>query len=191
MPLVAFYAAEAAWGLTAGIVTAMACSLGELAWRWFRHRQVDRMVLFSAGLVLVLGGLSLLSDDERFVLYGPVIGDGVFVAVLLVTLLRGQPLLVALARARDPSLADDPVRADFLTGITWRLAINLALHGAVAAWSVDQPREVWLFVSGPLQYVFIGVQVLFELAWGRLVVLPRLEAAEAAGGSPAPTSPED
>ena len=68
LPLVAFYVAESWYGLRAGVAAAMAFSMLELAVSWYRTRKLSRMALFTAALVLVLGGLSLLSNDERFVL---------------------------------------------------------------------------------------------------------------------------
>ena len=48
-----------------------------------------------------------------------------------------------------------------------RLALNFLAHAALTAWSVTQPRETWLIVSGPVQYGMLGAQVAAEVAWAR------------------------
>lgn len=173
-PLVAFTVVEAWWSLTAGVVVAMVFAVGELAWVWLTERRIHRVVLASCLLVLGLGGLSLLSQDERFVLWTPVIGDLLFSAVLAGSFWRGTPLLELAMREQAPDLELDPDEKRFFAGVTWRLALNLLLHAAVTAWSTTQDRPVWLFVSGPLQYVQLGVQLVGEYWWMQRV-LPPLE----------------
>ncbi len=178
-PLLLFYIVEDHYGLKAGLILAMALALLELAWHWLRHRRLEKMVLFSSGLILFLGGLSLLSDDERFMLYTPVIGDLMVSGILALSLLRGRPLLLSLAGQQDPEILSDPIRRAYMGSLTGRLAINLALHAAVTAWSTGESREIWIFVSGPLQYLFLGFQLVGEFLYARLIILPRLEAEEA------------
>lgn len=171
-PLLVFYLVEDQWGTTAALVASMLFTVGDLGFTWWRRRTLDRVALFSGALVLLLGGLSLLSDDERFMLYTPIVSDAVMAAVLLVSIWRGRPLLLTLALAQQPELAGDPVRARFLRGMTARLAVNLVLHAGLTAWAVGESRETWLFVSGPLQYALLGAQFLLEMALGRWTLPP-------------------
>jgi intracellular septation protein A len=166
LPLVAFYVGESLYGLKAGVAAAMGFALLEVGVGYWRTRRIQKMGLFALGLVLVLGGLSLVSDDERFVLWGPVIGDLVFAGVLLGSLLTARSLLeVAWDEARDEAL--DDVMRRFLRGLTVRFALNLVLHAAITAWATTQSRETWLFVSGPVQYGLFGIQIALEavLVW--------------------------
>ncbi len=175
LPLVAFYVAESLYGLKAGVAAAMAFALLDVGVGWWRTRRIQKMGLFAAGLVVVLGGLSLVSDDERFVLWGPVIGDLVFATVLLGSLFASRSLLeVGMAEAQAAQAEDgtepaplDAVMRRFLRGLTVRFALNLVLHAGITAWATTQSREVWLFVSGPVQYGLFGIQIAFEalLVW--------------------------
>lgn len=166
-PLVVFYLAEDQLGTTVALIASMALTAGDLLWTWFRQRRLDKVALGSGALVLVLGGLSLASDDERFMLYSPVAGDALLALVLAVSLWRGRPLLLVLAEQQQPELANDPLRRRFLAGMSARLAVNLALHAAITAWSTGQSRETWLFVSGPLQYLMFGLQLVLEIGYAR------------------------
>lgn len=180
LPLVGFYLIESTYGLTAGIVAGLVLALGEVGWSWWRRGTVPRTTLLFAGLVVVLGGLGLYSDDERFVLYGPVLGDLVFAAMMLAASLRDGRWLLALLAEQQPDLDPHPLQVRFLVGMARRMAVNLALHAALTAWAAGQSREVWLLVSGPVQYGMLGVQVVAEVVWARVVVLRRVEEAEAA-----------
>ena len=80
--------------------------------------------------------------------------------------------MLVLAEQQQPDLATDPFRRRFLAGMTLRLAINLLLHGVVVVFAAGGERSTWLFVAGPLQYIFFGAQFLVEIAWGRLTIPP-------------------
>jgi intracellular septation protein len=171
-PLVVFYLVEDTYGLTTALIASMAFTIGDLAVTWWRRGTVDRVALVTGGLVLVLGGLSLVSEDERFMLYSPVVGDALFAGLLALSVWRGRPVMVVLAQQQDPTLVDDAPRLAFLRGMTLRLAANLALHGVATAVAADADRETWLFVSGPLQYLQLGLQFVIEILWGRRTLPP-------------------
>ncbi len=177
-PLVLFYVLDSAFGTEVGLLGAMVYSLGELLYTRRRDGKWNRMTLVTSGLVLGLGGLSLLSDDERFMLYTPVIGDLLFAGILLGTVLRGRPLLLVLSEQQMPDMVSDPIRRAFMKGLTWRLGLNLIAHASITAWSTTQSHECWLFVSGPVQYILFGAQLLGETAYGRLVVMKKLDRWE-------------
>ena len=192
LPLVAFYLAESWWGLRPAVAVGVGLALVEVGYTRWAEGRWNRLTLGTAALVAGLGGLALLSDDPRFVLWSPVIGDVVIAGVLVTFLARGANPIAAAAEAQDPDLDLHPLEARFLEGIGWRFAGLLGVHAALTAWSVDQPRETWLFVSGPVQYVLMGLQLAGEMAYGRLVVLPRVDAAisEATSDDPPGPSPE-
>lgn len=172
VPLVVFYVVESTWGLRAGVLLAMAFAAGDLAWHWFRHRRLHRLGLGAAALVVGLGGMSLLSDDERWFLWSPVFGDVLLAAVLIGSVALGRPLLTVAALEADPELALDPDEERLFAGITVRLGLNLLLHAALCAWATGETRETWLFVSGPVQYLLIGAQVGGEILWSRYQLPP-------------------
>lgn len=180
LPLVAFYVLEDRVGLSGAVAAAMAFAVLELAWHRYAHGRWNRVVAFSAGLILVLGGLSLVGDDERFVLWTPVVGDLVFAAVIAGAELRGTSLVIAALREQDPETDLHPEQERFLRGLAWRFALNLTAHAALTAWSTGGSRELWLFVSGPAQYLMMGAQIAGEIGWTRFVLHPRLDALEAA-----------
>lgn len=182
LPLVAFWAVESWLGTRAAIVAGIVLASAEVAWTRWQDGRFAKLPLLTAGLVVVLGGLSLLSDDPRFVLWSPVVGDVVLAALLVGAELRSPHVLARMVAEQDPSLELHPLQVRWLDGLALRVAGVMGLHAALTAWSIPQARSTWLFVSGPLQYVLLGALVAVELAWARLVVLPRVEAEEDARG---------
>lgn len=172
VPLAVFYVVESRWGLRAGVLLAIGFALADLAYHWIRHRRLHKLGLGAAVLIVGLGGLSFISEDERFFLWSPVVGDVVFAAVLIGSVAIGSPLLTVAAREADPSLELDPDEERLFAGITVRLGLNMLIHAVICAWAVGQSRETWLLVSGPVQYGMIGLQVGAEVLWSRATLPP-------------------
>lgn len=179
-PLIAFYVVESWYGLRPAVAAGMGFALAELLWTRWSEGRWSRMAVFTGLLIGILGGLSLASDDERFVLLSPAIGDIAFAVLIGGFQLRGVNLLRMAMEEQDPELDIHPLQDHYLNGLAWRFAANLLAHAALTAWSAGQSRETWLLVSGPIQYAMMGGQMALEIAWSRFVVLPRVEAAEAA-----------
>ncbi|MCO4748032.1 MAG: septation protein IspZ [Proteobacteria bacterium] len=172
IPLVVFYVVESRWGPRAGVLLAIAFTLADLGYHWIRHRKLHKLGLGAGALVVGLGGMTLLSNDERWFLWSPVVGDVVFAAVLGASVWLGNPVLTMAAREADPTLELEPDEERLFAGITLRLGINFLLHAVVCAWAVGESRETWLLVSGPVQYAMIAVQVGLEVAWSRMTLPP-------------------
>lgn len=178
IPLILFYLLDEFVSLEAGLAAAIAFALFDLAIQYRQRKRFDTLTVLSTVLVVVLGGTSLLSSDERFMLYTPVAGDLLFALFLIQSIFRKKPLLVEVAIEQGILSERQGVRANYMKTLTLHLALNLLLHGAVTAWSTTQSKEVWLFVSGPLQYIFFGIQFLVDFLYGRLIVSNRLDKEE-------------
>jgi len=60
---------------------------------WLRHRRFEKMHLISAGLVFLLGGLTIVLRDKSFIMWKPTIVNWVFALVFLVPQLLGKKTL--------------------------------------------------------------------------------------------------
>jgi intracellular septation protein len=61
----------------------IAATIAQVAWQRIRHGRVDKMLWVSLGIVLVLGSLTLILQDKRFILWKPTVVYWIFAAVLL------------------------------------------------------------------------------------------------------------
>lgn len=98
-PIAVFFTAYFLFGLmpaTAAFVVATLIALGA---GWSYERRVEPMPLISAVVVLLMGGLTLALNDERFIKLKPTIVFALFSTVLLGGLAVRRPLLRPLLRA--------------------------------------------------------------------------------------------
>ena len=73
VPVIIFFVVYRLYGIypaTAAIIVAISV---QIAYQWFRHRKVSKMLLFSGGVVAVLGGITLALRDPTFIKWKPTI----------------------------------------------------------------------------------------------------------------------
>ena len=66
IPLFVFMAIDEIWGTRAGLIAALVIGVGEMGWIWIQEKRLDKFVLFDTGLLLVLGSVSILLDNDIF-----------------------------------------------------------------------------------------------------------------------------
>jgi intracellular septation protein len=97
LPVVAFFIAYKLAGIYVATAVLIVGVLAQTAFSWIRHRKVSPMLLTSAILVLVFGGLTLLVHDAVFIKWKPTIVDWLFAAAFLISnFWRGAPLVQRL-----------------------------------------------------------------------------------------------
>lgn len=70
-PILLFFAVYKLHGIYAATASAIAATVLQVAWQWFRHRRVDKMLLVTFAIIVVLGGATLLLHDRAFVMWKP------------------------------------------------------------------------------------------------------------------------
>ncbi len=83
LPVLLFFVAYKAYDIYVATAVLIVASLAQVGGLWLRHRQVERMPLITALLVLVLGGATLLFHDETFVKWKPTVVNWLFGAAFL------------------------------------------------------------------------------------------------------------
>ena len=72
-PVILFFAAFKFFGIFIATGVAMAATVAQIGWVWFRHRKVDGMLWTSLGIITVFGGLTLVLHDETFIKWKPTV----------------------------------------------------------------------------------------------------------------------
>jgi intracellular septation protein len=94
LPIVLFFIAYKLAGIYVATGVLIAATLAQVGWTWLRQRQVEKMPLFTAGLVLVLGGATLILHDPMFVKWKPTVVDWLFTVVLVGSHFIGEKTLL-------------------------------------------------------------------------------------------------
>lgn len=111
-PLVVFFAVNfltpggALARITAATIAFMVAMIVAVGLSLWKTRRISPMLLVTAVLVLVFGGLTLYFRDERFIKMKPTFVYATFAATLAFGLATGRPLLQSLLGSAYPGLSE-------------------------------------------------------------------------------------
>jgi intracellular septation protein len=173
LPVLAFALVEELWGATAGLIAGMAFGVGEILWEWRTQKKVSAITWVGNGLLLVLGGVSIVSDEGYWFKLQPALLEGAMTLALFGSALLGKPLLAAMAQKQLP-LAGMPeaARAQLerrLKGMNLRMGVFFAVHTVLAVWSaLYWSTAAWAMLKGVGFTASMIAYVLAEVLWVRI-----------------------
>lgn len=94
LPIALFFIAYKIYGIYVATGIAIAASLIQVSWKWFKNQRVAAIQLITLGLVAVCGGATLFFRNEIFIKWKPTAIYWVFATVFLINQLWGERLLV-------------------------------------------------------------------------------------------------
>ena len=159
LPVAAFFAVFKIYGIFAATAVAIAITVLQIGWEWWRRRKIEAMQWISLGVITVFGGATLLLHDETYIKLKPT------VLYWLITL----SLVIALY-----GFGKNPMRA--------MLDKQLALPNSIWAWVNNMWAGFFAVMGGLNLYVahnfttdtwvnfklfgFMGLMFVFVIAQG-------------------------
>lgn len=77
-PIILFFVAYKFYGIYAATAVAIAATIIQVAYTWFKHRKIEKMHWVTMILIVVMGGLTLYLQDEQFIKWKPTIINWAF-----------------------------------------------------------------------------------------------------------------
>ena len=159
LPVIAFFIAYKMAGIFVATAVLIVGVLIQTAVSWVRHRKVSGMLLTSAILVVVFGGLTLLIHDATFIKWKPTIVSWLFAAAFLASqFMRGQPIIQRLLGENVVLDAGDWNRLNLMWVVFFVIEGVLNLY---VAYNFDEATWVNFKLFG-----LMGLTLLFALAQG-------------------------
>jgi len=163
LPLLVFIAADALWGTKIGLLVAVASGMIELLVSHAREKTWDRFVLLDTLLIVAMGGVSLLLDDDIFFRLKPAVVELVFCLVLGVSVYSPVNIMLAMSRRYLKGVALAPEQVQALTRsmkVLFFIFLGHTLLIVYAAFALS--TAAWGFISGGLFYILFAVYFLVE-----------------------------
>ena len=171
LPVIAFFVAYKLADIYVATGVLIVGVLLQTAVSWIRHRKVSPMLLTSAVLVLVFGGLTLLIHDPVFIKWKPSIVNWLFAGAFLLSQYLSGPTIVQRLMGENVSLDDGSWKRLNLAWVGFFLvagALNLYV-----AFRYDEATWVNFKLFG-----LMGLTVVFALAQG-VWIARKAEAVDA------------
>ena len=171
LPVIAFFVAYKLTDIYVATGVLIVGVLIQTAWSWVRHRKVSPMLLTSAVLVLVFGGLTLAIQDPTFIKWKPSIVNWLFAGAFLASQYLSGPTIVQRLMGENVTLDVGSWKRLNLAWVAFFLvAGTLNLY---VAFRYDEATWVNFKLFG-----LMGLTLVFALAQG-VWIARKAEAADA------------
>lgn len=169
IPLFVFIAIDEIWGTRAGLIAAIVIGLGELLWIWFREKRFDRFVLFDTALLVVLGSVSIILDNDIFFKLKPGLVELILCAVLAVSAFSKLNIVGLMTQRymKDIEMTGEQM-VQFRKTMKLMFFVFLIHTGLVFYAAFFMSDAAWAFISGGLFYILFGIVFLFEFIHQRI-----------------------
>ncbi|HAM97924.1 MAG TPA: NUDIX hydrolase [Marinilabiliales bacterium] len=163
LPILIFIAVDEIWGTKAGLIVAIAFGASELAFLWIKDKRFDKFVLFDTLLLVALGGVSILLDNDAFFKLKPGIIGVIFCLMLGFSAFSPRNFLFDMSKRYMKGVDFNKQQQQQFTQSLKILFYITVFHTVLVFYSVWYlPKEAWAFISGGLLYILIGAWFLFE-----------------------------
>ena len=159
-PVVLFFIAFKIYDIYVATAVAIAATVVQVGWSWWRHRKVDNMLWAGFAVIVLFGGATLLLQNETFIKWKPTVLYWLFGAALAVAALAFRKNLIRAMMEGQVALPDpvwNKLLASWIAFFVVMGAINL-----IVAYSFS--TEAWvnfkLFGGIGLMLVFVVLQAL-------------------------------
>lgn len=163
-PLLIFVIADSFWGTEVGLTVAIAFGLLEIAISLVKKQKPDKFILFDVGLLVVMGGISLLLENDLFFKLKPGVIGIIFCVFLGVSAYGKHNLIMSMSGRYMKGIEINPWQQfEFVRSIRALFWIFTGHTFLVFISAIAMSKQMWVSISGPGFYVLFGIYFVFEL----------------------------
>lgn len=170
LPLFIFILADEIWGTKIGLVVALALGIIEFIVVWIKQKKIDTFILADTGLLLILGGVSLISANDLFFKLKPALMQVIFLIIIGIAAFGNPAFLVKLTGRYLRGMNQINAEGEkMMQKMLKRMVVLISLHTLLVIYAAFHlSKEAWAFISGGLFYIIIGVYFISEVVTRRL-----------------------
>ncbi len=164
VPLFVFIAADELWGTKIGLFVAVGVGVAEMVWVAVREKRFEKFVLFDTLLLVVLGAVSILLDNDIFFKLKPGLIELILIAVLGVSAFSRVNIIGLMGQRYLKGTEFNKAQMDQMRQNLKALFYIFLVHTVLVFYSAFyMSKEAWAFISGGLFYLIFGVYFLYEI----------------------------
>jgi isopentenyl-diphosphate delta-isomerase type 1 len=177
LPLLVFIVADEIWGTTIGLYVAVGFGIVQLIAIYVKEKRLDKFVLFDTLLIIVMGAISIILDNDVFFKLKPGIIGVILVAFLGISAYSPKNLLLAMSARYMKGLEFNSQQQIAMRRNVRILFWLFVAHTVLVFYSVFfMSKEAWAFISGGLFYIIFALFFVIELV--RNLILRRKAKTE-------------
>jgi isopentenyldiphosphate isomerase/intracellular septation protein A len=169
LPLIVFIVVDSFLGTEMGILFAIGFGLVELVVIYLKEKRIDKFVIGDTLLLVFLGGISILLENDIFFLLKPALLELIFCILIGVSAFSKQNIVLKMGQRYMKGMeVNDAAMQNFgrsLKIMFWMFLVHVVL---IVYSAYFMSKEAWAFISGGLFYILFGVYFVYELARNKL-----------------------
>ncbi len=164
IPLFVFIAADEIWGTKIGLFVAIAVGVAELLYVGFKEKRFDKFILFDTLLLVVLGVVSILLNNDIFFKLKPGLIELILVAVLAISAFSKINIIGLMGQRYMKDIEFNDAQMVQMRKSLKYLFYIFTVHTILVFYATFyMSKEAWAFISGGLFYILFGLYFLIEL----------------------------
>lgn len=164
IPLFVFIAADEIWGTKTGLFVAVGVGVLEMVWVGYREKRFDKFILFDTLLLVILGGVSILLNNDIFFKLKPGFIEIILVAVLAVSAFSNINIVGMMSKRYLKDVEFNDAQVAQMRKSLAILFYLFSVHTVLVFYATFfMSKEAWAFISGGLFYIIFGAYFLVEL----------------------------
>ena len=164
IPLFVFIVADEIWGTKIGLFVAVGVGVAEMLWVGIKEKRFDKFILFDTLLLVVLGAVSILLDNDIFFKLKPGLIELILVAVLAVSAFSSVNIIGLMGQRYLKDTQFNEAQMQQMRKSLKSLFYIFTGHTLLVFYATFfMSKEAWAFISGGLFYILFGVYFLIEL----------------------------
>lgn len=164
IPLFIFIIADEIWGTKIGLIVAVVVGLLEMIWVGLKEKRFDKFILFDTILLVALGVVSIILDNDIFFKLKPGLIELILVAVLGISAFSPVNIIGLMGQRYLKGTTFNDAQVEQMRKNLKYLFYIFTAHTALVFYATFfMSKEAWAFISGGLFYILFGVYFLVEL----------------------------
>lgn len=164
LPLIVFIIADEVWGTTIGLIVAIAIGVLGLLYYAIKEQRFDKFIFFDTLLIVVLGLVSILLDNDVFFKVKPAIVSAIMCLILGVSVFTPKNLLLSMSKRYMKGVEINEQQEQEMGKLLKAMFFVFVLYTLLSFYSVwFMSNEAWAFINGGFLYVIFGGFFIFQL----------------------------
>jgi isopentenyldiphosphate isomerase len=164
IPLFVFIVADEIWGTKIGLFVAVGAGILELGWVGLKDKRFDKFILFDTLLLVALGAVSIVLENDIFFKLKPGLIELILVAILGISAFSKVNIIGIMGqRYMKGTTFNDTQLTQMRKSLKYLFYMFTAHTFLVFYAAFFMSKEAWAFISGGLFYILFGVYFLVEL----------------------------
>jgi isopentenyldiphosphate isomerase/intracellular septation protein A len=163
LPLIVFIVVDEMYGTSAGLIVAVSFGIAQLLLTYLKDKVFDKFTLFDTVLIVILGSISYILDNDIFFKLKPALVGTIFCLILGISAFSKWNVFAVMSKRYMDGISLNDEQVKQFNGSIKALFYIFSFHTILILYSaLFMSKEAWAFISTILFYLLFGIYFLYE-----------------------------